>query len=149
MALTQQVQIDAMFILVVGLDVAPGRTIFNEVVTPLAEGTGTLADLANTVAEHPFYNDNTIGEYPISQTNEQFANEWATRLLGERGVLVDNASWDEAVSVIVGELNGGTGKADLILAAANYLQGSVAAPYQAAADWVANKVDLALHQAGA
>jgi len=147
MALTAQDQKDLMALVVVALDVAPGRTIFNELAGSIVNDGATLGDIASAIVAHPLFSDNTIGEYPVSQTNAQFANEFATRLLGDRGDLVEGSAWDEAVAVIESELNGGLSKADLIVLATNFLMTTPPAPFQAAADALANKVEVALYQA--
>ena len=148
MALTEQDQKDLMALIVGSFDVAPGRTIFNELATGLVQGTATLQSIADAIVAHPLFSDNSIGEYPISQTNLQFATEYSTQILGARGALVEGSVWDEAVAAMEAELNGGMSKAELILLVVGYLTGdSVAESFQGAADWLANKTEVALYQA--
>ncbi|MBT8146033.1 MAG: hypothetical protein KJN90_04225, partial [Gammaproteobacteria bacterium] len=149
MALTAQDQQDLMYLIVGTFNAAPGRTIFNDLAEMVINDYGGMVgiEVAETLVDHPLFSDNSDGEYPISQTNEQFAQEYLTELLGARGTWVEASAWDEANDIVVANLNGGTTRAELVLAATQYLQNNPSSAFAAAADALANKVEVALFQA--
>ncbi|MCB1670483.1 MAG: hypothetical protein R3F41_09380 [Gammaproteobacteria bacterium] len=147
MAFTEQDQQDLMYIIVGTFNAAPGRTIFNQLAASMINDGATIADIANALVNHPIFSDNTIGEYPVSQTNQQFATEYLTELLGAPGELVEATLWDQVIDIAVAALNGGATRAELVLAATQFLQTTTDPNFADAAQALENKVDVALYQA--
>jgi phosphotransferase system HPr-like phosphotransfer protein len=106
------------------------------------------------LVSHPLFSDNSIGEYPNFQTNEQFVDEYMGRMFGEKGALVEDSLWQAVNDFFVGWLNGGGSRVDVVALSTQYLQLYTTNPeldlvpgLEDAAQWLANKVEVAMYQA--
>ena len=55
MAFTEQDQIDLMYAIVGAFDASPGRTIFNELAAAQINGGATIAEITQTLVDHPLF----------------------------------------------------------------------------------------------
>jgi len=144
MGFTEEGQRDLMCIIVGVFNAAPGADNFSALAEPVLAGR-SLRDLTADLVANPVFTQ----IYPAFATNTAFANEFLGNILGARGSIVDEALWDAAQGVVVGALNGGASRADIIYDVIQYLKSDDADGYntgfQGASDMLNNKVDVALY----
>ena len=116
--ITEAQQEDLMYAIVGTFGASPGRTVFNSLAQDVINGASQEDVFASLVA-HPLFGDATIGVYPAGQTPSSFATDFLTQLIGARGDLVVASLWDEAKAVVIGEINGGASKLDIVILATN------------------------------
>lgn len=112
MAITAETRTDIIDLVVAALDVAPGTTLLNELVT-LVDGGGSLADVAATLTARADYK----AMYPSFQTSTEWATEWLGNLIPEASA----ETMAEAVSIVEGMINSGSSQAAIIMEAATFL----------------------------
>jgi len=112
MAITAETRTDIIDLVVAALDVAPGTTLLNELVT-LVDGGGTLADVAANLTARADYK----AKYPTFQTSTEWATEWMGNLIPEASA----ATMAEAISIAEGMINAGSSQASIIMEAATFL----------------------------
>ena len=112
MAITAESRSDIIELVVAALKHAPGTALLTELVA-VYEDAGNLSAVAELIVS----SNEFTSLYPTFQTNEEFANEFLAELVPN----ADTAAVEEGVDIIVGVLNGGGTRADVIMEAAAFL----------------------------
>ncbi|MES2626945.1 MAG: calcium-binding protein [Pseudomonadota bacterium] len=120
--------------LVVGMfGAAPGTNYLNQLVAAWEAGQ-SVSQIANSLAKIPLFNQT----YPTAFTSQEFADRLVANLLGSE--VTDAAAKTWATNWVVGKLNAGTSRSDVILTAVQALSSTTNAAYANAKLALANKV---------
>ena len=114
---------------------APGATNLNAMVSAYESGQ-TVLQIAKTLQNNPAFN--TV--FPPLLTAQEFANKLANNLLGTE-VVAAAKTW--ATDWVVGRLNAGVSRAEVILIAVQTLRATTNATYANAKAALANEVSVA------
>ena len=136
MAITAETRNDIIELVVAANNAAPGTTLLTELVA-LSDSGSSLADIAAVLTA----GDTFSATYPAFQTAEEFAAEYLDNLIPE---IADRS---EGEAIVIGLLNGGASRADIVLEAATFLAqlDPADADFGVAAAAFANKVEVATH----
>ncbi|MCH8134992.1 MAG: hypothetical protein IIB77_03320, partial [Proteobacteria bacterium] len=138
MAITAETRTNIIQLVVAANNAAPGTTLLTELVAA-SEGGASLADIAATLTASATF----TSIYPSFLTAGEFAAEYLGNLVPE----ASDAGIAEGTDIIIGLLNGGATRADVVLEAATFL---AALPetdpgFGTSAALFNNRVEVAIH----
>ena len=112
MAITAETRKSIIELAVAANNAAPGTTLLTSLITASESGS-SLLDIANSLADSASFK----ATYPTIQTAEEFADRFLGNLIPEASA----AAKAEGVAIIVGMINAGSSRGEIILEAATYL----------------------------